>query len=77
MLDVLVVLVTDVLHEIPAGTQRSRELDRERLLVGARIDHGRDVLQLTEARSRVTLDRMQLLGVRMANERLFVFSSGV
>ena len=61
VLDVLVVLVADVFHQLLAGPQRGRVLDRERPRVGAGIVDRRDVLELAELRARIALDRVQLL----------------
>ena len=60
VLDVLVVLVADVLHELPAGPQRVRVLHRERLRVRAGVVDRRHDLELAELRARVALDGAQL-----------------
>ena len=68
VLDVLVVLVADVFHELPAGPQRVRELHGERLRVSAGIVNRGHGLELADLRARVALDRAQLRRVRMAHE---------
>ena len=68
MLDVLVVLVANVFHELPVGPQAGGEFHRERLCVRAGVDDRRLDLHRAQVESRVALDRMQLLRVRMSGK---------
>src|SRR3970282_2405552 len=68
VLDILVVFVADVLHEIPARAQPRLMADRERLRVRAGVDDRGHVLEGAVARARVAVHGPELARVRVPQE---------
>src|SRR5438874_1658491 len=68
VVDILVVFLADVLHQIRSGHQARCELNLERLGVIRRILDQRLDFELAQTGARVPLQSMQLLTVRMSAE---------